>query len=164
LIAIRVEGNYGQVTAADSVLKHDVSVAGYRYLRNLSFRSIVLEAYLGLEFHPLLLMTSFRENGITLSPYILAGIGLYNFNPQAKTGNNWVNLAALHTEGQGFAEYPDKKEYKLTQFNLPLGAGLKYEIGPLFNLRVEMLYRILRTDYLDDVSGTYADPRSFPGI
>src|SRR6187551_2933344 len=72
LIAIRVEGNYGQVTAADSVLEHDVSVAGYRYLRNLSFRSIVLEAYLGLEFHPLQLVTAFQENGISLSPYILA--------------------------------------------------------------------------------------------
>jgi len=161
LIAIRVEGNYGQVTAADSVLEHNVSVAGYRYLRNLSFRSIVLEAYLGLEFHPLLLVSTFRENGIALSPYILAGIGLYNFNPQAKTGNTWVNLAALHTEGQGFAEYPDKKEYKLTQINLPLGVGLKYELGPIINLRIEMLYRILKTDYLDDVSGSYADPRSF---
>jgi len=161
LIAIRTEANYGQVTAADSLLKNDASVAGTRYLRNLSFKSTILEAYLGFEFHPLMLLQTFKENGITLSPFIVAGIGIYNFNPQAYNGVSWINLASLHTEGQGFAEYPDKKDYQLTQMNFPIGGGFKYEFSPVFNLRLELLYRILKTDYLDDVSGSYADARSF---
>lgn len=161
LIAIRTEANYGQVTAADSILRNDGSIAGSRYQRNLSFRSNILEAYLGFEFHPLLLLQIYKENGIVLSPFIVAGVGIYNFNPQAFTGNSWVNLVSLHTEGQGFAEYPGKKEYKLTQMNFPVGGGLKYELSPVFNLRIELLYRILMTDYLDDVSGSYVDSRSF---
>ena len=161
LVAVRAEANYGQVAAADSLLKNDPSAASYRYLRNLSFKSIILEAYLGIEFHPLLLLQTYKENGIALSPFIVAGIGLYNFNPQAYTGSSWVNLAALHTEGQGFTEFPDKKEYKLTQLNFPIGGGLKYELSPVINLRIELLYRILKTDYLDDVSGSYVDSRSF---
>ena len=35
----------------------------------------------------------------------------------------------LHTEGEGFAEYPDRKEYKLKQINFPVGAGIKYKIA-----------------------------------
>jgi hypothetical protein len=42
--------------------------------------------------------------------------------------------------------------YKLIQTNIPLGGGIKYEPSALLNLRLEGVYRILMTDYLDDVS------------
>jgi hypothetical protein len=46
----------------------------------------------------------------------------------------------------------------LKQFNFPVGAGIKYELSPLVNVRAELIYRILTTDYLDDCSTTYIDP------
>jgi hypothetical protein len=58
-------------------------------------------------------------------------------------------------------EYPERKEYKLTQLNFPLGAGIKLECSALLNLRLEILHRITRTDYLDDVSTRYIDPSLF---
>jgi hypothetical protein len=91
----------------------------------------------------------------------MAGIGYFAFNPQAKVLNKWVDLQPLHTEGQGFTENPNKKPYSLRQVSIPLGAGVRYELSPSINLRAEFVYRILSTDYLDDVSTTYADPNLF---
>ena len=63
----------------------------------------------------------------------------------------------MSTEGQGFAEYPDRKPYKLNGISFPVGAGIKYELSPLVNLRAEFIYRPTNTDYLDDVSTNYID-------
>ena len=89
------------------------------------------------------------------------GIGYFCFNPEVFYNNTWINVAGLHLEGQGFKEYPDKKPYKLTQFNMPVGLGLKYETSPVLNFYVEITYRKLWTDYLDDVSKSYIDPELF---
>ena len=67
----------------------------------------------------------------------------------------------MHTEGQGFAEYADRKTYRLSQINFPLGAGFKYEISSTVNLRAELVGRILQTDYLDDISTRYINPQLF---
>jgi hypothetical protein len=68
----------------------------------------------------------------------------------------WYDLRPLHTEGEGWAG--GKKEYSLTQLNIPMGAGIKYFISEDVNVSVELIYRKLFTDYLDDVSGTYINP------
>jgi hypothetical protein len=70
-------------------------------------------------------------------------------------------LQPLSTEGQGFSEYPDRKPYKLTQMNIPVGIGLRYELSPSFNLRAEFVHRTLFTDYLDDVSTRYINSATF---
>ena len=44
---------------------------------------------------------------------------------------------------------------------IPVGGGLSYEISPLFTVKGELLYRLLNTDYLDDVSTKYIDPTLF---
>jgi len=61
----------------------------------------------------------------------------------------------LSTEGQGIEA--GKKEYKLTQFNIPLGIGATYAVSEDIRVGLELGYRKLFTDYLDDVSTTYAD-------
>ncbi len=43
----------------------------------------------------------------------------------------------------------------------PVGIGAKYELSSLFNLRAEVVYRILGTDYLDDASTSYIDPNLY---
>jgi hypothetical protein len=63
--------------------------------------------------------------------------------------------------GQGLPEYPHKQLYKLTQVAFPLGIGLRYELSALLNFRLEVIYRFLNTDYLDDVSTEYINPTAF---
>ncbi len=162
-IALRLEGTFGQVKAYDSILKKNSASTFGRYERNLSFRSTISDFMAVAEIHPLFIFRQYDENTEPprYSPYVVAGIGYFSFNPQAKRQNNWVNLQPLRTEGQGFAEYPDRKPYSLKQINIPLGLGVKYELSPMFNLRAEFVYRKLQTDYLDDVSTTYVDPNLF---
>jgi hypothetical protein len=162
---LRLEATYGTVSGADSALKNVASSTGGRYERNLSFRTRIQELTLVAEFYPLYMFVDWSDTKYDppkFSPYLLAGIGVYHFNPQARDSTGkWVDLQPLHTEGEGFAEYPDRKPYNLTQINFPVGFGVKYELTPKINLRMELMWRILRTDYLDDVSTTYVDPSTF---
>jgi hypothetical protein len=159
-VALRLEGTFGQVKAYDSILKDVQASTQGRYDRNLSFRSNISEFMVAAEVHPLFIFKKYDENTepSRYSPYIVGGIGFFSFNPQAKLQNKWVDLQPLSTEGQGFGEYPNRKPYKLQQLCIPVGAGVKYELSPMFNVRAECVYRILQTDYLDDVSTTYIDP------
>lgn len=161
-VGLRLEANYGRVSAYDSVLKNVPvkDIARARYNRNLSFRSTIAEAALVAEFHPLWAFVDYNAmegEPPRLSPYILGGISYFSFNPQAKINGRWVDLQPLSTEGQGFPEYPDRKPYKLSGIGIPLGAGVKYELSNFFNVRLEFMYRATNTDYIDDVSTTYID-------
>lgn len=163
-VGLRLEATFGQVGAYDSVLKNVASSTQGRYERNLSFRTNISEVALIAEFHPLFIFIDWAGKDVqppTLSPYLLAGIGYYSFNPQALLGNQWVDLQPLRTEGEGFKEYPNRKEYSLHQTNIPVGFGLRYEATPLINFRAEFILRVLHTDYLDDVSTRYVDPSLF---
>ncbi len=160
-IFVRLEATFGQVSGADSILKNVAPSTFGRYERNLSFKSPIQEAQLAVEVHPLFFKTNYDREPPRLSPYVVAGVGNFSFDPQAKLNGQWYSLQPLHLEGQGFAEYPDSKEYKLNQFNILAGTGLKYEISPAFNARLEFVHRFLFTDYLDDVSRDYIDPTLF---
>lgn len=163
VLGIRLEGTFGKVVGFDSILKNVASSTYGRYERNLSFESKISEFQLGFEFYPLNLSNpNTDEEPSRLSPYGVVGASYYSFDPQAKLNGQWYALQPLHTEGQGFKEYRDRKPYKLHQINYTLGMGLKYELGSMFNIRMELLHRILTTDYLDDVSTTYIDPNLFP--
>ncbi|MCB0740664.1 MAG: hypothetical protein R2796_01040 [Chitinophagaceae bacterium] len=159
MIGVRLEGSFGEVAGYDSILKKVAASTHGRYERNLSFKSKINEIQLAVEFHPITLF-NFEETP-RYSPYILGGIGWYHFDPQAKLNGIWYALQPLSTEGQGFAEYKDRPVYKLTQMNYILGAGIMYDVNHLINARLEFAHRILKTDYLDDVSTDYIDPTLF---
>lgn len=161
VIALRLEGDFGQVTAYDSILKDVKSTTFGRYERNLSFKSNIADFQLAVELHPLFFKSYDDNKAPFISPYIVAGVGYFSFNPQAKLNGQWYALQPLRTEGQGFAEYPGHKPYKLNQVNFAAGIGVKYEVNALLNARFEINHRFLRTDYLDDVSTTYIDPSLF---
>ena len=161
LLVLRLEGTFGQIESYDSILKkRDPDLIG-RYGRNLSFRTRITDFQLAFEIHPLFFKYYDEEEAPYWSPYIVAGVGYFSFNPQANLDGRWYDLYPLRLEGQGFKEYPDRKRYKLNQFNIPLGAGVKYEINSFLNARFEIVYRKLFTDYLDDVSTSYIDPSLF---
>lgn len=147
----RLEGTWGQVQSADSDITGTTVNAKSRRVRNLSFRSNITEIALLMEFHPLLVFNLEGRKWI-VEPYAVAGIGWFSFNPQAQYKGTWVDLKPLHTEGQGFPEYPAVNNYKLSRLNMPLGIGVRYELTSRINIRLEYLHRVLSTDYLDDAS------------
>jgi hypothetical protein len=160
-LGLRLEGTFGEVKGYDSILKSVKTTTNGRYERNLSFKSKIADFQLGLEIHPLMFRDFEEHDPPRLSPYLVAGVGYFSFDPQANLNGQWYALQPLHTEGQGFAEYPDRKEYKLSQVNFAAGLGVKYELNSMFNARLEINHRFLMTDYLDDVSTNYIDPNVF---
>lgn len=121
--------------------------------RNLNFKTSIQEGTLLLEYN---LFNLFEEK---ITPYVFSGVGLFHFNPYTTDSlNRKVYLQGLSTEGQGFPEYPDRLVYKKTQFNLPIGGGVKYNISDDVQFGFEYGLRILFTDYLDDISKNYVDP------
>lgn len=156
-------GNFGaHITYASGTVAGDDrhSNNSYYQQRNLKYRSSLQEISFLAEYHPL----SFLQFELLqkFSPYLAGGVGYFTFNPQGEYKGNWVNLAPLRTEGQGFEEFPDRKPYNLHAVCFPMGGGIKYEISPIVHIRIEGLYRITTTDFLDDVShNTYVDPSLF---
>ncbi|MDQ6755601.1 MAG: DUF6089 family protein [Bacteroidota bacterium] len=121
------------------------------YFRNLNFKTSLQELHLAGEYY------LFNSENIKFSPYFFAGIAVYHFNPYTKdTSGNTYYLQPLSTEGQGF--YQDRKPYSLTQFAIPFGGGIKYDLTENLKIGIEVGLRKLFTDYLDDVSTTYVDP------
>jgi hypothetical protein len=117
---------------------------------------------LGVEIHPLFFKDYDDVEPPRISPYAIIGASIYSFDPQAELNGQWYSLQPLHLEGQGFTEYPDRKNYQLTQVNVIGGLGIKYEVNSVFNVRLEFVHRFLFTDYLDDVSQVdYIDPTLF---
>lgn len=121
--------------------------------RNLNFKSFILEANVIAEIN------LFDPEVYTSYPYLLGGFGVFHFNPFTRDNNNVKTyLQPLSTEGQGLKEYPDRKKYALTQICFPVGLGWKWYINQKWDISYEFGYRILVTDYLDDVSKTYVNP------
>jgi uncharacterized protein DUF6089 len=124
----------------------------YLKTRNLSFYSDIKEITAGLEINMLDITTK------KFSPYLYGGISVFRFNPWTYDENGVkVYLQPLGTEGQGLAEYPKRKVYKLTQPALAFGIGARYAVGDNLNLGIEFSQRKSFTDYIDDVSTSYAD-------
>ena len=151
-IGVRLEASSGRIQSYDSILKKVGPSTHGRYERNLSFKSTIRDLQIVAEVHPLFFKHYDEGKAPFWSPYFLAGIGYFSFNPQAKLNGQWHYLHPLRTEGEGFEEYPDRKIYSLAQINIPLGLGVKYELSSAINARLELVYRVLFTDYLDDAS------------
>ena len=160
-IGVRLQGTFGSISGYDSILKQVETPSTGRYERNLSFKSKISDFQLALEIHPLFFKNYDDEELPLVSPYAVVGVGYYSFDPQAKLNGQWYALHPLNLEGQGFKEYPDRKPYKLSQFNIAAGLGIRYEVNSMFNARLEVVHRFLFTDYLDDVSTNYIDPNLF---
>lgn len=151
-LGLRLEGTWGKITSADDQITTKSSLNLFtKNVRNLKFKSNISEIALLAEFHPLMLLNR-QEGPLLFSPYLVTGVGYYSFHPQAPVNGTWVDLKPLHTEGEGFAEYPDRAPYSLSQVNVPVGLGLRYELSTNLDLRLDVLQRVLFTDYLDDVS------------
>lgn len=151
-LAFRLGASYGRISAYDSD-----SPNLYEKRRNLSFRSDIVDAAMVLEFNFLPYMHGHRDYFFT--PYMYAGPALYYFNPQAELDGQWYDLQGLGTEGQFRGE-----EYNTVQGALAYGFGFKVDFSYRWSLSVDLSGRKLFTDYLDDVSGVYADWRDIRSL
>ena len=145
---LRTGFSYGKVEGDD---KKNSTAKGIEF-RNLSFKSNITELHLGTEYN--LFDLSYRD----FTPYAFAGVAVFHFNPYTKDiAGNKVYLNPLSTEGQGLTQYPENKPYKLTQFAIPFGGGIKFLLSDNLQVGLEIGLRKLFTDYLDDVSMNYVD-------
>ncbi len=144
LSLIKIEGN--------DALSEDP----FQLNRNLMFKSNIIEFHMGYEFNFFPYQTA--NPNTFFSPYLFGSIAVLRFNPKAELNGDWYALQPLHTEGQGTASLPDKKPYSRTTISLPFGGGIKLKFLKRFGVQVEVGVRKTYTDYLDDVSTTYADP------
>jgi hypothetical protein len=136
----------GKIGAADKYNR------GYLVPRNLSFESNIRDIYAGFEWS---VISSERSR---ISPYLFLAGGIFHFNPYTydQSGQK-VYLQPLSTEGQGLNDYPDRKVYDLTQFNIIYAGGIRYQVNDNITVAIELSQRKTFTDYLDDVSSNYVD-------
>ncbi len=154
-VAVRISGHYGELGYADSL-----SSIEFQQRRNLSFGNKVWEMAIQGDFNFFRFIPGNPYYPFT--PYVTLGVGTINHDPYAFLEGQKYFLRKLATEGQGSAAYPERKLYSNQAFSFPLGMGFKFNLGRNVNLAFEVSHRFTNTDYLDDVSTTYAGDAVFP--
>jgi hypothetical protein len=153
-IGVRLGAHFAQVGYSDKYSDNE-----YQRRRNLSFNSNIWELAIQGDFNFFRFEPGNPE--YTFTPYVTIGMGLFNFDPYAYLNNQKYFLRNLGTEGQGSAVYPDRQPYSPMAFCFPIGMGIKYNLRNNINVTFEVSHRFTNTDYLDDVSKTYAGAAAF---
>jgi hypothetical protein len=132
-----------------------------RNARNLHFRSLGVEIQQRIEWifaanekfgSTYNLPGNYSKKNRSQQYYLFGGIGLCYFNPKAQNANgDWTSLRKLRTENQD-------KPYSPLTLTLPMGFGFRMGISKMWRVGIELAYVKTFTDYMDDVSGNYADP------
>jgi hypothetical protein len=157
-VALRASIHFAQLGYSDVYNKNNE----YQRRRNLSFNSNIFELAVQGDFNFFKFVPA--DPYYNFTPYITLGIGVFSYDPYAYLNNKKVFLRPLGTEGQGTAEYPDRKPYNTMAICFPFGAGVKYALNDRMNIGFEVGYRFSMTDYLDDVSKTYVGADKFPPL
>jgi hypothetical protein len=152
-IAGRLSLNYAQVGYSDKYNKQNL----YQYTRNLNFTSNIFEIALQGDFN--FYRFAPQERDYNFTPYVTLGIGAFTYDPYTYLNGEKYFLRTMNTEGQG--QPGRKKPYGSMAVCMPIGVGIKYNVGHRFNLGFEISHRFTTTDYLDDVSTTYAGASTF---
>ncbi len=145
--SIRAEYAYANIGANDKF-----STVASHVDRNLNFNARLYDYSATLHYN----IYNLAQRRMT--PYVFAGVAMFKASPYSydETGTKYY-LAGLNTEGQGLAQYPDRKPYSTKNFAIPFGGGLKMALSDAVQISFEMGFRKTFTDYIDDVSTTYAD-------
>jgi len=114
--------------------------------RNLSFTNNITE-YAGLVEY------NFADYGYgvldsKITGYIFGGMAYFKYSPQTVYAGQTVNLRDLKTEDVTYGTY---------SIAIPFGIGAKWIFARNLSLEANFNIRKTYTDYIDDVSGKYAD-------
>jgi hypothetical protein len=156
-IGLKISANYAKLGYSDVY-----SDNAFQKRRNLSFNSSVWEFAASGQFNFFKFMPGIE--GFNYTPYVSLGLGVFSYDPYAYLYGEKYYLRPLGTEGQGSSVYPDRKEYGSMAVCIPISGGFKYSYNENINFFIEAGYRYTTTDYLDDVSTTYAGPDAFPPL
>jgi len=121
--------------------------------RNLNFTSPLWELGILGELYPLGYGKPLGD--LPIYPFLTAGISVIHFNPHTVYQGTRYDLQPLGTEGQGIPGNDPK--YSRWSMAIPLGGGFKWELNEDWSLNAEAIVSRAFTDYIDDVSGNYAD-------
>ncbi len=152
-VGIKISATYAFLAYADKYSKNII-----QQTRNLSFNTDVYEFSVNGTFNFFQFNPGFA--GYNYTPYVGIGLGVFSYDPYTFYNGEKYYLRTIGTEGQGSDEYPSRTPYKNTATCIPLTLGFKYAFSPKMNVFAEFRYRFTNTDYLDDVSTTYA-PKAF---
>ena len=148
-----------------------------RRARNLHFRNHMTEGSIRLERDLLqkpLVWARQRRAMLTVRGFI--GLARLSHNPEARIDVNnelygafsegdqdrWHSLPELQTEG---FDYSDELNINTVPFGLSaIVTGQKKGGAADFYLGIEIGFRMTDTDYLDDISGFYADPSEMSSL
>ncbi|GAB3916487.1 hypothetical protein GCM10028826_33000 [Mucilaginibacter boryungensis] len=145
--AVKLNYLTGHISGADSTS----NIQQFRD-RNLSFHTTLNELTFMAELNFMRYTPGADKDHFT--PFIFLGAGAVNYIPQATYLGVDYNLRELQTEQQA-------KAYPYNALTIPYGAGVKYNFSGNWNIMVSAGYRYVRSDYLDDVSGSYPDRTKF---
>jgi hypothetical protein len=158
-VSVKTGLTFGEIAANDKFTDEP-----FRNNRNLHFRSPVVEWATQMEVswmresigsrYKIRRVRGRGRKGSQVYVYGFAGVALLYMNPMAKYDGKWHSLKPLHTEGQEFV--PSRKEYANWQFTIPFGIGMKYALDKKSSIGLEYGLRKTFTDYVDDVSTSYA--------
>lgn len=144
-IGLKIAGNFAKIGYSDVYSKNEV-----QKIRNLSFNSNIWELSVNGQFNFFKFYPGVE--GYTFTPYVSLGIGLFSYDPYAFLTINGEQqkhfLRPLRLEGQ--------EPYSSMGMCIPLAVGFKYNLSSSTNFFAEAGYRYTNTDYLDDVSTSYA--------
>lgn len=126
-----------------------------RNARNLNFRNDVFEFATQAQFifyDVNDLGRSFRHQD-NFRLFVGLGAGIAYHNPKATYQDGYVALRPLTTEGV---------EYSKVTAVIPATGGFYFTFDKQYRIGFDLTWRTTFTDYLDDVSTTYADPSVLP--
>ncbi len=142
----RMEGAYLRMASTDA--------GGRNAVRNLSFRSGNIEVAATGIFDFFSYNKFFNQRPL-FSPYAFAGIGFTYFTPRTKYEGSWYTLPRYDTEGVNYSQFTP---------TIPFGLGVQIALANEWDLSLEVGYRKIFTDYLDDVSTVFVDNGSLDPI
>jgi hypothetical protein len=149
-VSIQGGFDYGHIQGDDKL-----SANPARNHRNLNFSNNIFELnvmgqYCFYEINDLGHAYTYR-NGFKA----YAGIGIAGFHHNPKTLDGGVALQPLETENVN---------YSLFQFSIPAQLGFYFTVNKRYRLGWDITWRTTFTDYLDDVSSKYPNPKDIGPI
>jgi len=152
--SVRGNLNFGWIASYDRYQNEGTS----RESRNLSFNSPIVELSGTFEWNILKYIAGSKKH--TWTPYLFAGVGLTYIHPMAWHEGDLISLRKLNTD----ISKASGTSYSPIQPVIPIGGGLKFNLRRDYTLGLEAGWRMMFTDYLDDVSAGYTGDNSMSTI
>lgn len=143
-IAAEAMVSFGRTYSADQ----SYEFTDYTVNRNERSRTQALDIQLAGEFNFLPFGGEYYQQSSSYTPYLSLGIGLSSLDTEVFSANEgWIDANAV--------DFEPEQDLQPNQINVPIAAGVKYELSDHFVLAAEAGVRFLFTDYYDGISEVY---------